>query len=57
MSGLSGQFGVQHVPERVPGQQLGGVGVSVERDILLLGEQTQLLRDDTAASQVDLEEG
>ena len=57
MAGLSGQFGVQHVPERVPGQQLGGVGVSVERDVLLLGEQTQLLRDDTAAPQVDLEEG
>ena len=54
MAGLSGQFGIQHVPQAVPGQQLGGVGVSVERDVLLLGEQTQLLRDDTAAPQVDL---
>ena len=54
MAGLSGQFGIQHVPQTVPGQQLGGVGVGVEGDVILLGEHAQLLGHHAAAPQVDL---
>ena len=54
MGGLSGQLGVEHGPEAVPGQELAGVGVCEERHPALRHELGQLLRHHAAAPQVHL---
>ena len=54
MGGLSGQLGVEHGPEAVPGQELAGVGVGEERHPALRHELGQLLRHHAAAPQVNL---
>ena len=54
MTCLSNNFGIQHRPETVLGQDLTGVRVGQQGHPLLLDKHTQLLRHHTAALEIHL---